>query len=112
LPSAFFWRPSASRRLAFGFDCRRRLRHSGIGVLDLFGSPLLVGAPIRQLLAALYRGRAEPPRNLGLRLRNAIGHRLVLRQHGFDPSGIERRMPALNRPAMAGVNSGWGRSLP
>jgi hypothetical protein len=55
--------------------------------------------------------RAEPPRNLGLRLRNAIGHRLVLRQYGFDPSGIERRMPALNRPAMAGINSGWGRSL-
>jgi hypothetical protein len=116
--------PSASRfsllgrlglcfELGFGRSLRLRLQ-LGLGVTDLLGTPLLVGDPIRHLLAGLVAavqlvllgvrrlGRAEPHGHLGFQLRCAlfhalVAHRLVLRRIGFDLGSIQRHMPELNQ---------------
>src|SRR5258708_517710 len=66
-------------RLELGFGCSLRLRLKfGLGLADLVGTPLLVGDPIRHLLAGLVVavqlvlfgirgfGRTEPLADLGL----------------------------------------------
>src|ERR1700684_3502493 len=98
-----FLRPSACRRSSAS-ACALALAaaaafasasHSGLPRPDLLGPLLLVGDPVWHLLAALVAaeglvflgvrslGRAQPSRNLGLKLRRPlcpalVAHRLVL----------------------------------
>ena len=82
-------------RLELGFGCRLRLRlQFGLGLADLLGAPLLVGDPVRHLLAGLVAtvqlvlfsirrlGRAEPFSDLGLQFRGE--ERLIMGSQMFD----------------------------
>src|SRR6516165_6247069 len=103
-------------KLGFGRSLGLSLQF-GLGLPDLRGTPLLVGDPIRHLIAALVaamqlvlfairrRGRAEPAGNLGFQFRGAlrhaaIAHRLVLRCIGLDLAAIKRHMPQLHQAGL------------
>ena len=106
--------------LCFELGCGRRLRlrlQVGLGGADPLGTPLLIGDPLRHLLAGLIAavqlvllgvrrlGRAEPLGDLGFQLGGAIvhalvAHRLVLRRVGLDLGAIERDMPELHQAGL------------
>src|SRR5580700_9850919 len=91
--------------------------NSALASRILSARPLLIGNPIRHLLAGLVAamqlvlrgirrlGRAEPLGDLGFQLPGAlfhtlVAHRLVLRGVGFDLGAIERHMPELDETGL------------
>ena len=110
--------PRLSLRFDLGFGGRFRLGlQFGLRRPDLLGAPLLVGDPLRHLLAGLVAavqlvllgvrrlGGAQPPADLGLQLRRAllhalVAHRLVLGGVRLDLRPVERDMAELHEPGL------------
>ena len=106
--------------LDFGLGRRGRFRlglQFGLRRPDLLGALLLVGDPLRQLLAALVAaeglvflgvrslGGAQPSLHLGLELRRTllhalVAHRLVLGGVRLDLRPVERDMTELRQPRL------------
>ena len=109
---SFLLRLGLCSELGFGRLFRLHLKFD-LGLANPLGTPLLVGDPIRHLLAGLVvavqlvllgvrrLGRAEPLGDLGFQLRRTlfhalVAHRLVLRRVGFDLGAVERDMAELH----------------
>ena len=100
--------------LRFGGGSRLGLQF-GLGCADLLGAPLLVGDPVRHLVAALVapeggvfagvrrRRGVHPGVDLGFQFRRAlahplVAHRFVLGGVGLDLRPVERDMAELDQP--------------